>query len=412
MTDGDGERARTLTIRSVSSLSEVAAEAWDACAAPEAADGGRPDNPFLTHRFLSALEESRSVHPRAGWAPHHMLAEDPDGALLGVMPLYAKGHSQGEYVFDYAWADAFQRAGGAYYPKLQAAVPFTPATGRRLLARPDSGAGAAAGGATAAAVERALLSGAIRLAASNDLSSLHLTFCTEEEWRRYGADELEDAALLRRQDQQFHWRNRGYESFDAFLEALASRKRKQLRKERERAVSAGVTIRRLTGDDITPGHWDVFWRFYQDTGARKWGAPYLTRAFFEIAHASMREDILLVMCERDGAPIAGALNFIGRRTLFGRYWGCVEDHPFLHFETCYYQAIDFAIAHGLKRVEAGAQGGHKLARGYEPVTTRSIHYIPNAGFRDAVARFLEGERRAVEAENQALGEMTPFRKDG
>ena len=382
-------------IEVVERISAVPTAEWDACAIPETADGGRPHHPFLAHAFLDALETSGSATARSGWAPHHLVARH-EGRVVGVMPLYLKGHSQGEYIFDHAWAHAFARAGGDYYPKLQSAVPFTPATGPRLLARP---------GPYAESVRASLLRTACELADRNGLSSFHMTFCTDAEWNLGG-----ELGLLQRTDQQFHWENAGYASFDDFLAALASRKRKQLRKERARAVENGIRIHWLTGADIRADHWDAFWTFYQDTGARKWGRPYLTRAFFEEIHARRGQDILLVMCAREGNWVAGALNFIGRETLFGRYWGCTEDHPFLHFETCYYQAIDFAIAHRLSRVEAGAQGGHKLARGYAPVTTRSLHHFTHPGLHDAVARYLEAERRAVSRENETLLEMTPFRK--
>ncbi len=383
----------------LSAISEISAASWDACACSEAADGGRPMDPFTTHRFLSACEESGSADEAAGWIPRHVVARGggEDGRIAGVMPLYGKTHSQGEYVFDHSWAHAWERAGGDYYPKLQSSVPFTPATGRRLLTAPGAPPGA----------DLALIQGAIRLAEVNRLSSLHITFCTEAEWRRGG-----DYGLLRRTDQQFHWEDRNYGDFEGFLASLASRKRKNLKKERERAVEHGVTIHRLTGDDIRPEHWDAFWMFYQDTGMRKWGRPYLTRSFFEIAHATMRDDILLILCERDGTWIAGALNFIGRETLYGRYWGCREDHPFLHFETCYYQAIDAALELGLKRVEAGAQGAHKLARGYLPTPTYSLHYIADPGFRAAVEDYLERERSAVDEEIEFLLEHGPFRKGG
>ena len=319
------------------------------------------------------------------------------------MPLYLKGHSQGEYVFDHAWADAWERAGGDYYPKLQSAVPFTPVTGPRLLVRPDCPPDNPVAPDT---VRATLVQGAIDLTERSGLSSLHITFCTDAEWELGGR-----LGLLQRTDQQFHWRNHGYGDFEAFLAALSSRKRKQIRRERARAVAGGVTIRWFTGSAIEPGHWDAFWRFYQDTGGRKWGYPYLTRAFFEAIHQTMRDDILLVLVERGGRWIAGALNFIGRDALYGRYWGCAEDHAFLHFETCYYQAIEFAIRHRLARVEAGAQGPHKLARGYQPVTTRSLHWIPDPGFRRAVADYLQSERAAVAREHAALATMTPFRKE-
>ncbi|MEM8791640.1 MAG: GNAT family N-acetyltransferase [Pseudomonadota bacterium] len=387
----------TLEVQVVSGMDEIPAAEWDACAAPEMAAGGTAVDPFTTHRFLLALEESGSATARTGWAPHHLIAR-LGGEIVGVMPLYLKGHSQGEFVFDHSWAHAWERAGGEYYPKLQASVPFTPATGRRLLARRDTAL-------LEDTIRAALIEGATTLCSRHGLSSLHITFCTDEEWAIGG-----EIGLLQRTDQQFHWENNGYADFDAFLAALSSRKRKQIRKERARAVENGIRIHALSGREIEPGHWDAFWRFYQDTGMRKWGRPYLTREFFDLAQERMRDLALLILCERDGKWIAGALNFIGRETLFGRYWGCVEDHPCLHFEACYYQAIDYAISHGLARVEAGAQGGHKLARGYGPVTTRSLHYLPDPGFREAVARYLDSERNAVERENAALAEMTPFKK--
>ncbi len=384
-------------IKALSGIDEISEHHWDACAAPEASSGGRPNQPFVTHRFLKALEASQSATPSTGWAPHH-LAASIDGEVAGVMPLYLKNHSQGEYVFDHSWAHALEQAGGAYYPKFQSSVPFTPATTPHLLVNPN------------ALIDRdacrgALLQGGIQLAERNGISSIHITFCPEDEWSFGG-----EFGLLQRTDQQFHWLNRGYASWEDFLGALSSRKRKNLRKERERAIENGIEIHWLTGADIQPEHWDAFWTFYQDTGSRKWGRPYLTRAFFDLAQESLRDDVLLIMCARDGRWIAGAFNIIGRETLFGRYWGCVEDHPFLHFECCYYQAIDYAIQHGLARVEAGAQGSHKLARGYEPVTTHSLHFIADPGFRRAVAQYLEGERDAVAQENSALAEFTPFRR--
>ena len=391
------DASAVVEIRAIQSLSDIPAEQWDACAAPECADDGRPSYPFLTHRFLIALEQSGSASPREGWASQHIVATVA-GEVAGVMPLYAKSHSQGEYVFDHSWAHAYERAGGHYYPKFQSAVPFTPATGPRLLFNP-------AGPLSRDATRSALLQGAIQLAEQNEISSIHITFCTDEEWAFGG-----ERGLLQRTDQQFHWLDHSYGDWDGFLDALASRKRKNLRKERARAVENGVSIHWLTGNDIQAEHWDAFWQFYQDTGARKWGTPYLRRSFFDLAQETLRDDILLIMCRRNGRWIAGAMNLIGRETLFGRYWGCTEDHPFLHFETCYYQAIDYALQHGLKRVEAGAQGGHKLARGYEPVTTRSLHYITDPGFRRAVAQYLEGERDAVAQENAYLATATPFRK--
>ena len=400
----DGTRDDAIAITAHGAIAEIAPADWDACAAPEAADGGRPADPFTTHRFLKALEDSGSVSPRAGWAPRHIVARAAkstgestgEGRLLGVMPLYLKSHSQGEYVFDHAWAQAWERAGGAYYPKLQAAVPFTPATGRRFLAHPD---------APRDTVQAALTEGATELARRAGLSSLHVTFCTQDEWRRGGA-----MGLLQRQDQQFHWENAGYADYEAFLAALSSRKRKQLRKERATAQACGAEIVHLTGDALRPEHWDAFWAFYQDTGARKWGRPYLTRAFYDCAQGALRDDILLIMARRDGRWIAGALNFIGRDTLYGRYWGCVEDHPCLHFELCYHQAIDAAIAMGLARVEAGAQGEHKLARGYLPTPTYSLHWIADPGFRRAVEDYLRRERAAVGEEIAFLLDRGPFRK--
>ncbi|MEM7506112.1 MAG: GNAT family N-acetyltransferase [Pseudomonadota bacterium] len=387
----------TLEIEVLQGLDTIEPAEWDACAAPELADGGPPIDPFTTHAFLYSLETSGSATARTGWAPHHLVARF-GGEVVGALPLYLKGHSQGEYVFDYAWADAWERAGGEYYPKLQASVPFTPATGRRFLARPDTVL-------PVETIQGALMEGAVTLCNRHDISSLHITFCTEDEWQMGG-----EMGMLQRLDQQFHWVNDGYASFDDFLNALASRKRKQLRKERARAIENGVTIHQLRGDQISAEHWEAFWIFYQDTGMRKWGRPYLTREFFDQAQARMADNILLILCEREGRWIAGALNFIGRETLYGRYWGCREDHPCLHFETCYYQAIDFAIANGLQRVEAGAQGGHKLARGYGPVTTHSLHHLPDPGFRSAVERFLKAERDAVGRDNAALAEMTPFKK--
>jgi predicted N-acyltransferase len=381
----------TIEITVAGSLGEIAAEEWDACAG----DGGAvPVDPFTTHRFLRALEESGSVGRRSGWIPRHLLARSA-GRAIAVMPLYAKTHSQGEYIFDHNWAHAYENAGGSYYPKLQAAVPFTPATGRRFLTRPGHEAEGRA----------ALLQGALTLAERMEVSSLHATFCTEAE-REWG----EEVGLLGRTTQQFHWLNRGYADFEAFLGDLASRKRKVIRKERERAQGFGGEIVDLTGDALRPEHWEAFWRFYQDTGSRKWGRPYLTRAFFDRMQETMRDDILLVLARRRGRWVAGALNFIGRETLYGRYWGCVEDHPFLHFELCYYRAIDWAIAHGLARVEAGAQGEHKLARGYLPTATHSLHWIADPRFARAVEQYLAAEARAVDHEIEILTAYGPFRR--
>ncbi|MDF0596037.1 GNAT family N-acetyltransferase [Psychromarinibacter halotolerans] len=377
------------------SLAEIPAEDWDACACPEAADGGRPDDPFTTHRFLLALERSGSVGPGTGWQPRHVTAK-MDGETIACAPMYAKGHSQGEYIFDHSWAHAYENAGGRYYPKLQIAVPFTPATGRRLLTRPgleEMG-------------QSALIQGAVQLASENRLSSVHVTFCTEAEAK--AGDEM---GLMHRLSDQFHWLNHDYADFDAFLADLSSRKRKNIRKERQQAQNFGGEIIALTGDAIEPEHWDAFWRFYQDTGSRKWGSPYLTRDFFHEAQETLRDDILLVLAVREGRYVAGALNFIGRKTLYGRYWGCTEHHPCLHFELCYYQAIDYAIANGLSRVEAGAQGEHKLARGYLPTQCHSLHWIADEGFRRAVAEYLDAERAAVDNEIEVLTSYGPFRQE-
>ncbi|WP_108484538.1 GNAT family N-acetyltransferase [Oceaniglobus ichthyenteri] len=376
------------------SLAEIDASDWDACACPEVADGGRPFDPFTTHRFLKALEDSGSVGPGTGWQPQYLVAR-ADGKVIACAPLYAKGHSQGEYIFDHNWAHAFERAGGRYYPKLQIAVPFTPATGRRFLTRPGHWETGLA----------ALTQGAVQLAANNQLSSLHITFCTKAE-----AEAGAQMGLMARTGQQFHWFNQGYGSFDDFLAQLSSRKRKNIRKERATAQAFGGDIVHLTGDQIEPHHWDAFWQFYQDTGARKWGTPYLTRAFFDIAQDVLRDDILLILAMDGDRAIAGALNVIGRDVLYGRYWGCVQDHPCLHFELCYYQAIDHAIAHGLKQVEAGAQGEHKLARGYLPTPTHSLHWIADDGFADAVGEYLKAERAAVDDEIEVLTSFGPFKK--
>ncbi|MCE5973412.1 GNAT family N-acetyltransferase [Sinirhodobacter sp. WL0062] len=383
--------SEAVEITLLSGVRELPAEVWDACACPEAVDG-RAREPFTTHRFLSALETSGSVGPGTGWEPRPMIASK-GSEIIAVAPLYLKSHSQGEYVFDHSWADAFERAGGRYYPKLQCAVPFTPVTGRRLLTRPGHEAEGRA----------ALLAGMAQITANAGISSAHVTFCTEEE-TAFGPG----ADYLHRLGQQFHWFNRGYGSFEDFLADLSSRKRKAIRKERARAQGFGGTIRALTGDAIEPRHWQAMWAFYQDTGSRKWGRPYLTRAFFDLLH-EMRDDVLLVIAERDGEPVAGALNLIGREALFGRYWGCVEDHAFLHFELCYHQAVDWAIAQGLARVEAGAQGDHKLARGYLPVQTHSLHWIGHPGLRRAVADYLEAERAAVDEDIAALTDLGPFR---
>ncbi|MEP2891947.1 GNAT family N-acetyltransferase [Tateyamaria sp.] len=383
-----------IEIRVLASLDAIDAATWDACACPEAEGGARPNDPFTTHRFLKALEDSGSVGPGTGWQPQYLQAIMA-GQTIAVAPMYAKGHSQGEYIFDHNWAHAYERSGQRYYPKLQIAVPHTPATGRRFLAHPDF-------------VETgtsALLQGAVQLAARNELSSLHVTFCTEEE-----RDAGVDLGLMGRTSQQFHWLNDNYADFDGFLATLSSRKRKNIRKERAQAQNFDGTINTYSGNDLQPEHWDAFWEFYQDTGARKWGTPYLTRQFFTIAQETLRDDMALVLAERDGRYVAGALNFIGAQTLYGRYWGCVEHHPFLHFELCYYQAIDIAIAKGLARVEAGAQGEHKLARGYLPTQTHSLHWVADEGFADAIANYLVAEREAIEEEIDILTEYGPFKQ--
>ncbi|MEM8553753.1 MAG: GNAT family N-acetyltransferase [Pseudomonadota bacterium] len=381
-------------VLTIGSLDAISAADWDACACPETADGGRPNDPFTTHRFLHALEKSGSVGAGSGWQPRYLVVRQ-EKETIAVSPLYAKGHSQGEYIFDHNWAHAYERAGGRYYPKLQIAVPFTPATGRRFLTRDLNDAPAIG----------ALIQGALQLAETHNLSSLHATFCTEEEATLGAA-----MGLMHRTSQQFHWVNRDYADFDAFLADLNSRKRKTIRKERATAQGFGGDILALTGDAIQPEHWDAFWEFYQDTGARKWGTPYLTRKFFDIAQETLRDDMLLVLAVRDGLPVAGALNFIGRDTLYGRYWGAVEHHPCLHFEACYYQAIDFAIAEGLTLVEAGAQGQHKLARGYMPVTTHSLHWVADERFRHAIAEYLDAEREAIDQEIEVLTSYGPFKK--
>ncbi|MDP3405469.1 MAG: GNAT family N-acetyltransferase [Brevundimonas sp.] len=370
------------------SIAAIGREAWDACAAPTG-------DPFVSYDFLHACEASGSAVPSQGWGPRHLTLMGPDDAVLGCMPLYLKGHSQGEYVFDHSWADAYQRAGGRYYPKLLGAVPFTPATGPRFLHHPDT---------DEATVREALIEGALTLTERLGVSSLHVNFPTEPEWTAMG-----EAKMLRRQDMQFIWRNNGYQAFDDFLGALSSNRRKTIRRER-REAQGDLDIRVLSGSDISEAHWDAFFEFYQDTGERKWGRPYLTRDFFERIGQTMADRIALMMAFRDDIPIAGALNFIGRDALYGRQWGALEEVPFLHFELCYYQAIDFAIAHGLSRVEAGAQGEHKIARGYLPSPVYSAHFIADPALRTPVARYLEQERAGVEAEIAAMtAELSPYR---
>lgn len=374
-------------------MREVSAAAWDALANPDPAKF----NPFISHAFLSALEESGSATRETGWAPHHLVIEDKRGAPSAAMPLYLKSHSFGEYVFDHGWARAYEQAGGRYYPKLQCAVPFTPVTGPRILAR---------SGAQAEAHERAVIAGAQELARRMGASSLHITFPTEDEWRRLAA-----LGLLQRTDQQFVWTNRGYATFEDFLGDLASRKRKAIRRERDAVRETGIEVEYVTGRGLTEPHWDTFFGFYMETGSRKWGSPYLTRRFFSLIGERLADRILLVLCRRDGRAIGGALNLIGGDTLYGRYWGASEHHPFLHFEACYYRAIDYAIAHGLKFVEAGAQGEHKLARGYLPRRTYSLHWIADPGFAAAVARYLKEERRAVAEQIGDLTNAGPFKHE-
>ena len=389
-----------VVVRVTQRIADVPAEDWDVCATGTNASDStsiRPPNPFISHAFLKALEDSGSATRESGWLPQHLLYEDGGGRLQACMPCYLKSHSQGEFVFDHGWAEAFMRAGGHYYPKLQASVPFTPVTGPRLLVR---------AGADRIGCETVLLEAGVTLAQTLDVSSLHLTFMTRDEWELAGR-----IGYLQRTDQQFHWLNDGYNSFDDFLGALSSRKRKAIRKERRAALSEGIEIEWITGGDLTEAHWDIFFAFYMDTGERKWGTPYLTRECFSLLGETMADELLLVMAKRDGEYIAGALNIIGADTLYGRYWGATEMHDFLHFEVCYYQAIDYAIEHGLARVEAGAQGGHKLARGYLPVETYSAHYIADPSLARAVSDYLARERQAVTEEAALLAEETPYRRD-
>jgi uncharacterized protein len=377
----------------VARIADIDPEAWDACANPDAATF----NPFIAHAFLNALEASGSVGERhTGWIPQHITVDDGEGGIAACAPCYAKLNSSGEYVFDHSWAAAYEHAGGRYYPKLQIAVPFTPVPGRRMLVR---------AGADEAYYTNVLAAAAAELCDRLGASSVHATFLSEPEWKALGA-----RGYLLRNDQQFHWRNEGYAAFEDFLGSLASRKRKAVRKEREQAVSGDLVIERISGADIKEKHWDAFFDFYTDTGTRKWGRPYLNRRFFSLLGASMADRCLLIMARRGRRYVAGALNLIGGDCLYGRYWGSVEHHPYLHFEVCYYQAIDYAIEHGLARVEAGAQGEHKLARGYMPTTTYSAHWIADPGLRRAIARYLQEERAAVAENVAALAEYGPYRK--
>jgi predicted N-acyltransferase len=380
----DGSATLTLTLHA--RIAELAAADWDACAGA--------GNPFVSHEFLSAMEDSGSANSRTGWLPQHAVLRRDGGEVVGVVPMYAKSHSYGEYVFDHGWANALERAGGNYYPKLQAAVPFSPVPGPRLLRRPGCGVPVAA---MANALEQACQ--------SHGLSSVHVSFCTEDEWNGLG-----DAGWLRRIGMQFHWENEGYTDFEDFLAALSSRKRKVLRRERRDANAAGLTFHALSGAEITERHWDAFYAFYRSTVDRKWGSAYLTRAFFSLLGERLGNRVVLMYAEKAGKPVAGALNLAGDEALYGRNWGCRGDWPFLHFELCYYRAIDWAIAHGLKRVEAGAQGRHKIQRGYMPQPTYSAHWITHTGLRRAVANFVAEERAGIECEMAALAEQSPFRK--
>jgi uncharacterized protein len=373
-------------------IAAIPAAEWDACANPDPAFS----NPFISHGFLKALEDAGTVGGRSGWTPRHLMLKNEAQAIVGCAPCYVKSHSQGEYVFDRGWAEAYERAGGRYYPKLQIAVPFTPVPGRRLLVRP---------GPDAAANEARLAEAAVKLVESNRLSGLHITFASDAEWERLG-----ERGFLKRTDQQFHWTNAGYATFDDFLASLASRKRKAVRKERAEAVENGLTIEWVRGRDITEAHWDAFFAFYMDTGSRKWGRPYLNRKAFSLIGAATGDSCLLMMAMRGKKAIAGSMHMIGGDCLYGRYWGAIEHHPCLHFELCYYQGIEFAIAHKLARVEAGAQGEHKLARGYLPTKTYSAHYIADPSLRRAIADYLERERAYVDAAGAELAEYAPFRK--
>jgi uncharacterized protein len=381
---------RAVTIRVLHRLAEIDAAAWDACAGP--------DNPFVSHAFLSALEDSGSAVEREGWGPQHLVLEDEDGRLIGAVPTYLKTHSQGEYVFDHGWAHALENAGGRYYPKLVAAVPFSPVPGPRLLIHPA---------ADRDTVTEALAAGLIRLAEMHEASSVHVNFLPEIQW-----EDLAGHGFLQRQGQQFHWENQGYGNFDDFLAALSSRKRKNIRKERQAILDAGVTIRALSGDDLKREHWDAFYRFYRSTTDRKWGWDYLKRDFFDLLQDRMADKVVLIFCEYGGKPVAGALNLKGTDCLYGRNWGALARFKNLHFEACYYQAIEYAIRHGLKRVEAGAQGQHKIQRGYLPKPTYSAHYIVHPGFRRAVADFLQRERAAVGEDIEILMEYSPFKRGG
>ncbi len=388
---------KNVGLRIIDDLETVAQEQWDACANPGMGCKGelQPYHPFISYAFLSALEKSGSAVAEKGWAARHLILESGDGQLLGAVPMYIKSHSQGEYVFDFQWADALERAGGAYYPKLQVSVPFTPVTGGRLLVRP---------GENEKEIESLLIDGCLQVARQLDLSSLHITFLEKEPWDRLGK-----RGFLKRTDQQFHWQNQEYRDFSDFLSRLSSKKRRNILRERRIAMESGIRVELLTGAEITESHWDAFFRFYMDTGSRKWGSPYLTRRFFSLVGDSMADRILLIMCKLNGEYVAGGLNFIGGNCLYGRYWGTLGDFPCLHFEVCYYQAIEYAIHHQLMFVEAGAQGEHKLARGYLPRQTYSAHWIANDSFRAAIADFLLSERHYVSENIEIWNEHSPFR---
>ena len=410
-----------LRISVAETIAAVDADQWDACANPQTgaagtkgqADAGNGQeaagssatsgaeqqgyNPFISHAFLAALEQSNSVGPRTGWQPRHVLVRTADGTLIAAAPCYLKSHSRGEYVFDHGWAEAYANAGGSYYPKLQVAVPFTPATGRRLLVRQTN---------DSQAIARAIGSGLVEICKICGASGVHVTFAPETEFQLLG-----ELGYLQRTDQQFHWENRAFANFEEFLSALTARKRKTIRRERHDALANGISVHWLTGSDLTEEIWDAFFQFYMETGSRKWGRPYLTRPFYSLVGQTMRERIVLIMAKRAGRWIAGAINFLGSHSLFGRHWGAIEQHPFLHFELCYYQAIDYAIAHQLSRVEAGAQGEHKIARGYLPTTTYSAHYIADPALRRAIADYLARERAYVTAAGAELATFTPFRKN-
>ena len=384
----------SIEVTLINTLKDIDQLTWDQCACPEAENGTHPIDPFTTFRFLSALEESNSVGQGTGWSPHYLIARQ-NHDVIGVMPFYLKGHSQGEYIFDHNWAQAFSHAGGRYYPKFQIAVPFTPVSGRRILAKPDY----------EEVVGDAFVKKAKQIADDNQVSSIHFTFCTDKELKQ-----SEKWGFLSRKNLQYHWLNKDYKDFDDFLTALSSRKRKALKKERRLALQFGGEISLLTGTEIMPNLWNSFWKFYQDTGARKWGVPYLTRSFFDIIQEKMRDDVLVVLAHREGKHIAAALNFIGRDTLFGRYWGCSEEHSCLHYELCYYQAIDYALTNNLKKVEAGAQGEHKLARGYLPTITNSIHWFLNKDFHSAVEKYLNEEKSIIDEQTDQILSESPFKK--